>query len=629
MSSGIFSIGTSALNAAYTALRTAGNNVANASTPGYSRQTVVLSAQVGAMIGGNYLGQGVAVADVRRAYDTFLNRAANSAQAAASASDARASQLAQVDNLFADAETGLGSAIDSFFQQVQSLSQQPSDPAARQALLSAANQLVARFADTGSRLQEFRNNTDSQIRLQVDAVNRYASQIATLNDQIALARGSGHEPNDLLDQRDAAIRSLNESVRVTSVAQSDGSVNLFLGTGQSLVVGGRAMKLATQVDPSDPQALQIGIQDNGALSVIAPELIGGGTIGGLLQFRLEDLPAVENELGRLAVTMSDQFNIQHRLGNDRNGNPGGDFFKALQPVAFPATTNGNAATAISASFVDTTQLQASDYRVDYAGGQYTLTRLSDNASWTSATPSFNQDGLAITLSSTPPANGDTFMVQAVRGAARSLTMAVTQTNQIAAASPVRASMPSSNTGSLGIDTLDVVGPTRNAALSNATTITFTGANTYDISDGVTTLTGQTYTSGQPILFNGWQLSVHGAPATGDKINIAANVGGIGDNRNALALAALQTRGVIGGGQLGSAFAAVVARVGAETQNAQSYGKAQDAILQDALNAESSVSGVNLDEEASRLIQFQQQYQAAAKVIATARAIFDEVLGILR
>jgi flagellar hook-associated protein 1 FlgK len=629
MGSGIFSIGTSALNAAYTALRTAGNNVANASTPGYSRQTVVLTAQTGAMMGGNYLGQGVAVSDVRRSYDVFLSRAATSAQAAASSSDARATQLGQLDNLFANPDTGLGAAIDAFFQQVQGVSQQPADPAARQALLSAGNQLVARFSDAGDRLQEFRTNTDTQIGLEVDAVNRYASQIATLNNQIALARGSGHEPNDLLDQRDTALRSLNQSVRATAVEQSDGSVNVFVGSGQALVVGGRTMKLATQVDPSDPQSIQIGVQDGNGLSVIPPEMVGGGKIGGLLQFRMGDLPAVENDLGRLAVTLSDQFNIQHKLGNDRNGNPGGNFFDPIQPVAFPSTTNGNPATAIGVSFTDTTQLQASDYRVEYVGGQYTLTRLSDNTSWSSATPSFNQDGLAITLTGTPPASGDSFMVQPVRGAARSLSMAVTQTSEIAAASPVQASLPASNSGSLGVDALDVVGPARNPALANATTITFTSATTYDISDGVTTLTGQTYTAGSPISFNGWQLGVHGTPAVGDKINVAANVGGIGDNRNALALAGLQTRSLVGGGPLSGAFAAVVARVGSETQNAQSYGRAQDSILQDALNAESSVSGVNLDEEASRLMQFQQQYQAAAKVIATARAIFDDVLSIMQ
>jgi flagellar hook-associated protein 1 FlgK len=627
--SGILSIGTSALNAAYTALRTAGNNVANASTPGYSRQTVVLAAQTGAMIGGNYVGQGVTVADVRRSYDAFLNRAATSATASSSSADARATQLAQVDNLFSDPTTGIGAAIDSFFQQVQAVSQQPGDPAARQALLSAGNQLVARFNDAGTSLQQFRSDTDTQIGLQIDAVNRYASQIATLNNQIALAQGSGHQPNDLLDQRDSAIRSLNQSLRATTVEQSDGTVNVFLGNGQALVVGGQAMKVGMQVDPANPQEVQIGVQNGGSLSVIAPDSLGGGTIAGLLQFRSQDLPAVENELGRLAVTLSDQVNIQHKLGNDVNGNPGGNFFNPIQPVAFPSSANGNPATTISASFTDTTQLQASDYRVDYAGGQYTLTRLSDNATWTSATPSFNQDGLSITLSGTPPANGDTFTVQGVRAGARSLTMAVTQTSQIAAASPVRASMPASNTGSLAVDSLGAVGPTRNPAVANATTITFTSPTTYDISDGTTTLTGQTYAAGTPISFNGWQLNVHGTPATGDQINIAANVGGIGDNRNMLALSALQSQALVGGGQLSGAYAAVVARVGSATQNAQSYSQAQDSILQDSLSAESSVSGVNLDEEASKLIQYQQQYQAAARVIATAKTIFDDVLSIMQ
>jgi flagellar hook-associated protein 1 len=629
MSTGIFSIGNSALNAAYAALRTAGNNIANASTPGYSRQSVVLAAQTGAMIGSNYVGQGVAVSDIRRSYNAFLTQAANSAQAGSSAADARATQLAQVANLFADTATGIGPSLDAFFQQVQSLSQRPSDPAARQALLSSANQLSARFSDVGARLQEFRSNTDTQIKLEIDSVNRNAREIATLNDQISLARGTGREPNDLLDKRDTAIRNLNESVRVTSIEQSDGSVNVFLGSGQSLVVGGRAMQMKLQVAATDPQSVEIGVQDGATTSMLSPELLGGGKIGGLLQFRLDDLPAVENDLGRLAITMSDQFNIQHKLGDDRNGNPGQNFFNTIQPTAFPATTNGNPATAIAVSFTDTTQLQASDYRIDYASGQYTLTRLSDNATWTSATPGFNQDGLAISLANTPPANGDTFTIQPVRAGARSLGVALTQINEIAAASPVRVSMPATNTGSLAVDSLDAVGPARNPALANATTLTFTGANTYDISDGVTTLTGQTYTAGTPITFNGWQLNVRGTPAGGDQLNVAANVGGIGDNRNVLALSALQTKGLLGGNQLAGAFSAVVARVGADTQNAQTFSKAQDSILEDSLNAESAVSGVNLDEEASRLIQFQQQYQAAAKVIATARSIFDEVLGILR
>ena len=118
MSSGLFSIGTSALSAAYTALRTASNNVANVNTPGYTRQITVLQPEVGSYISGNYLGQGVSVADVRRVYSEFLTQQAHQAQAQASGASMRHQQLAQVTNLFADPTTGIGTAIDSFFSGI-------------------------------------------------------------------------------------------------------------------------------------------------------------------------------------------------------------------------------------------------------------------------------------------------------------------------------------------------------------------------------------------------------------------------------------------------------------------------------------------------------------------------------
>jgi flagellar hook-associated protein 1 FlgK len=626
MSTGIFSIGTSGLSAAYAALRTAGNNIANVNVPGYSRQTVVMSPQVGTFIGGNYLGQGVAVTDIRRVYSDFLTQQAHAAQAAAGEADVRYTQLAQVSNLFADPNTGIGATIDQFFQQVQDLSQRPADPATRQALLSAADLMARRFNDVGDRLQEFRSNSDTQIRQEVDAINRTAKEVADLNDKIALARGAGRSPNDLMDRRDVAIRKLNESIRVTIVEQDDGAANLFLGNGQPLVVGNRAFEMGVAIDPIDPQDLRVGIKAGTTLIPLGTD--AGGSIGGLLTFRSQDLPRIENELGRLATTLTQQFNTQHRLGNDRNGAAGGDFFKPISANAFAATTNTGAAT-ITAAIADATQLKASDYRVDFSAGTYTLTRLADGQSWTSATPTFNQDGLTIALAATPPANGDKFLVQAVRGGARSIDVAITQPNQIAAANPVAATMPATNTGSLEVQDLSVVGPTRNANLTQTVVLNFTNANTYTYTIGAVTSAAQTYTPGTPININGWSLTLQGTPRNGDQLTVAANTGGIGDNRNAIKLAQLANSAAVDGGALSGAFSAVVARVGGETQSAGIYADAQGAILNDSLNAESSVSGVNLDEEASRLMQFQQQYQAAAKVIATAKAIFDEILSIGR
>lgn len=627
MSTGIFSIGNTALNAAYTGLRTAGNNIANVNTPGYTRQTLVMVPQVGAFLGGNYLGQGVAVADVRRVYNDFLTSQAHQAQAASSAADTRYLQLTQVANLFTDPTTGIGANIDAFFRSVQDLTQRPGDASVRQAVISSGNLLTQRFNDVGTRLQDFRDATERQLRLEADSVNRLAAEVADLNNKIALARGNGRSPNDLMDRRDNAIRMLNTSVRVSAVEQDDGSVNLFLGNGQPLVVGARASTMDLTVDPIDPQNMRIAIRDGNALIPIDSDMVGGGRIGGLLQFASEDLPRVENELGRLATVLTAKFNEQHRLGNDRNGNPGGDFFRPLTPQGFGAQTNTGTAT-VAVTITDTTQLVASDYRVDFAAGNYTLTRVSDGRRWTSATPTFNQDGLNITLAGTAAA-GDIFNVQAVRNGSRSFGMAISQVSEVAAANPVQVTVPSTNLGSVVVDDVSVVGPTRNPNLTQAVTINFVSATQYTITAGGVTGPAQTYTSGTPINFNGWSLTVRGTPAAGDTLSLGANVGGVGDNRNALKLGQLVNTALVDGGRLASAFAGVVARVGGDTQSAQVFNDAQKTMLTDALNAESSVAGVNLDEEASRLMMYQQQYQAAAKVIATAGRIFEEILSIGR
>jgi flagellar hook-associated protein 1 FlgK len=630
MSTGIFSIGNSALNAAYTALRTAGNNIANVNTPGYTRQTVVLTPQVGSFLGGSFVGQGVAVADVRRTYSDFLTGQAHQATSAAAQSDTRATQLAQVAALFGNSSNGIGAALDNFFGAAQDLTQRPGDSAVRQQMVSAGNLLAQRFSDVGNRLQEMRAGSDRQIRLETDVINRTAQEIAQLNDKIALARGNGAVPNDLLDRRDAALRRLNESVRVTSIEQDDGSLNLFLGNGQPLVVGASANTFGLRVDPVDPKQLQVGVTARGgSFLVVDADAIGGGRIGGLMQFRTQDLPAVENELGRMAVALSSEFNTQHRLGNDAAGAPGENFFGPLSMTAIAARTNGNPATSASVALADATQLQASDYRVDYDGAQYTLTRLSDDQQWTSVTPSFTQDGLTITLSNTPPAAGDRFLVSPFAAASRELAVAITQGTKVAAANPLQTTLPATNLGSLVVDGISVQGPTRNPNLANPVNVVFTSASAYEIRSGATVLAAGAYSSGTPISFNGWNLTVRGTPAPNDSIAVSANVGGSGDNRNALQLANVADRLLIDASTISAGYSNVVARVGGAAQGADAFAQAQDSIRESALAAESAAAGVNLDEEATRLIQYQQQYQAAAKVIAVGRTIFDEILSLGR
>jgi flagellar hook-associated protein 1 FlgK len=634
MSTGIFSIGTSGLTAAYTALQTTGNNIANANTPGYSRQIVDLAAQVGTSLSGNYIGQGVAVVGIKRAYNELLTRQVDSAQASASQTDTRATLLNQINNLFSSTTGGLGAQVNQFFAQAQTLTQQPSSLAVRQSMLSSAQQMAAGFNDAYGQLQQMQQSANQQIGQEISTVNSTSAQIARLNDQIALATAAGGSPNDLLDARDQAIKTLNQSIGVTTLKQSDGSINVFLANGQPLVVGDQVTQMATGSDPSNPQNILVGTKAANTIIPLAASSSTGGNIGALMQFSLQDVPVAENQIGRLAAVISSQFNQQSKLGQDLSGAAGVNFFSSLSPtvIASPtnATSGGAPAETVTATFSDTTQLKASDYRLQVSNGQYVLTRLSDGQQTTLSslpgTPA-TLDGITISVSGTRT-NGDTFMIEPVRAAAGNLAVAIGQPQQIAAASPVQASIPSANIGTLSVSSLSVTGPTRNANLTDAVTVAFSSPTSYTITDSVSGATASgTYTPGQPIAFNGWSLTLLGAPKAGDSVNVAANVGGTGDNTNALALAQLQNANLIDGTSLGAGYAAVVSQVGTMTANAQADQQNQQSILHDAVNAQSSMAGVNLDEEASKLLQYQQQYQAAAKVIAIASTLFNQILSI--
>ena len=634
MSDGLFSIGTSALQATYTALQTTGNNIANASTPGYSRQTVQFTPLVETSLAGSYVGEGVAVDSIKRQYNQLLTQQVNQAQAGASQTDTRATLLNQVNNLFSSTTGGLGAAVDQFFSQVQTLTQQPSSLAVRQTVMASAQQMSASFNDAYGQLQSMTQNADQQIGQQISTVNTTIAQIATLNDRISLATASGGMPNDLLDQRDQAIKTLNQSIGVTTMQQSDGSINVFLANGQPLVVGDQVTKMGMGPDPSNAQNIVVGTLDAGSVIPLSASNTGGGAIGALMQFRLQDIPAVENSIGRMAVVVSSQFNQQSNLGQDLNGAAGANFFSTPAPAVIAGTKNarsgGAAVENVTITDSNPSQLQASDYTMQVSGGQYLLTRLSDGQQTNLSTGSYalapgspvTIDGMTISVSGAAT-NGDRFTLQPVRTGASDLAVAIGQPQQIAAASPIQAAMPSSNTGSLSVSSLSVQGPARNASLTNPATLNFTSATSYSINGGA----AQTYTSGQPIQYNGWSLTLLGTPAAGDQVSVSPNLSGTGDNTNALALAQLQNTNLVGGQPLGSAYASVVAQVGTMTANAQADQKNQASILGDAVNAQSSVAGVNLDEEAAKLMQYQQQYQAAAKVISIASTLFNQILSI--
>lgn len=631
MGGNIFNIGLTGLQAAQSHLATAGHNIANASTPGYHRQRVELQNNSPQGTGDGFFGTGVNVVTVKRIYSAFLDNQVALALGRQAYLDTYNNEIAQIDNLLADPNSGLTPALSEFFNTVHEVAADPESAATRQAMLSGAATLVSRFRSLEARMSRMYEAANGQVADLVTSINGLATEIARLNQGVIVAEGAvgGHSANDLRDQRDAVIEELNKLAGVTTVTQSDGSINVMIGSGQNLVVGSRAMTLTTSVSSEDPKRLDVGYGGVSGTSIITSSLTGG-QLGAVLDFQREALASTLNELGRVAAAVAFDFNQQHRLGQDLNGAAGTDFFTLPKPGMVPATGNsGNG--VLTGTIVDASALTTSDYRISYSGGSYTVTRLSDASVSVYASLPQTIDGVHLALDSGTPADGDTFLLQPTRTAARDIAVRLTDGSQIAAAAPIRSAAGTGNTGSAAISAGVVNGPPpADANLLQPVTITFTGPNTFDVSGaGTGNPTGLAYVSGGAISYNGWTVAISGAPRAGDTFTVTPNSGGVSDNRNATLLAGLQSARTIGGGAASyqGAYSQSVAAVGTKTREVQVAAAAQETLVSQTRMAQQSLSGVNLDEEAANLIRYQQMYQACGKVIEIASKLFDTLLSI--
>ncbi len=638
----IFNAGLSGLNAAQVGILTASHNISNASTPGFNRQEIVQGTNLPMFSGSGFLGQGTHVQTVKRVYDEFLGRQLLSASASASEMDGYLSQIKQIDNLLADPSAGLSPALAAFFNGVQDVAANPASIPSRQSMLSAAQSLVARFQSIDQRMAEIRDGVNSQIGGQVTSINTFSSQLADINQRIILARAGSQtqEPNDLLDQRDQMVRDLNKLIRVTTLTQSDGSFNVFIGNGQPLVVGAQSYQLQAVQAPDDPERLTVAISGVGGTPLILPEAqVTGGSLGGLLGFRSQTLDAAQNAVGRIALTLAQNFNDQHRLGQDLTGALGQDFFTVSGPVVAASSLNsGSGVPAVSVDAATIAQLTTSDYQLSYLGvGSYRLTRLADNQVQNFAALPQTVDGITIAAGAWAPVAGDRVLIQPTRQGARNIAVAPADPRLIAAAAPVRSSAALTNSGTAVISAGTVnAPPPPNANLTQTVTITFDNPpTTFDVSGtGTGNPSNVAYASGGDISYNGWTFQISGTPAAGDKFTVSANANGVADNRNAILLGALQTGTTMIGSASGgptasylSAYAQLVSSVGSKANEVEAIGTAQQALVDHTTQSLQQISGVNLDEEAANLLRYQQAYQASAKVLATAAKIFDEILAL--
>jgi len=666
----LISIGLSGLSASQTALATTGNNIANVDTAGYSRQSVVQKSASAEFIGVGYVGNGTTVADVRRIYSEYLNTQLRTSTGLDAEAQTYLTQINQTDALLADSTTGISSVLSSFFEALQTAAENPTDASARALLLTNASGLAERFSSVYSQLADQNTYINSQLSSMAEQVNQLASSIANYNQAIVQASASGATPNDLLDARDQALVDLSELIGVTVVMEGN-NANVFIGSGQPLVMGNTASTLTAEPSTTDPTRLNLMLT-SGYSSIDVTSVVSGGSISGLVRYREEVLDPTLNELGRLALVIADQVNSQLGQGIDLNGDFGTSLFSDINSALAASQRSlaqaGNSAGSgnLSVYIEDSSKLSTSDYEVTFSSATgYSVRRLSDGADLgsydLSDDPAPVIDGFSLAMEAGTVAAGDKFTIIPTRTAAGSIGVVMTDASKLAFAAPLVATSSSGNYGTGSISSvalasgsaLDIYDAAANAdtqaSIQNAMPVKLVfdaasgsaqGYTLYDVQGNAlgtgSIVPGQSNTVTVSIAANPpsvpsafeFELSISGSPAAGDSFTVAFNADSDSDNRNALALLDLQTASTVGKHSITSTYSQLIETVGAKASQAALDASATSTILSQATANRESVSGVNLDEEAANLIKFQQYYTAAAQVIKAAQQMFDTIINTL-
>lgn len=670
----LMSIGVTALNANFAALQATGHNIANANTQGFSRQSVDLATAGGRYTGAGFFGDGVNVSTVKRAHSDFLTREASITKSLAAADATRTAQLEQLEKVFGLGEGGIGNSAGQFFNAFVDVVNKPQDSSARQVVLSRAGELALRFRAASDRIDALQTGISQDLRVAVSSVNSLTKEIASLNDKISRAHGTGQEPNDLLDQRDLALSKLSELIQVTTLPADDGSVSVFMGGGQQLVLGLSASTLSATNNAYDTNKVQVSIRDATGDRLLPDNLFTAGSVAGLLRFQQYDITDARNFLGQMATAISYRMNEQQSLGLDLGSATSGSPLFAISesrvlahtqnaragglPVASYINGDGSLASSISMTVADAKELRASDYELlvplGGSAGPYQLTRLSDGVI-RMVNAGDVIDGFTLNVeASALPADGDRFLLQPVGQGAKSMQLALSDPRGIAAAAPVTATSGVDNVGTVAVGQIRAVtaDPASAALTSRITFTNDSGAYTWEMVDSANAVVRSGTGTWQPAVAinsadwlpsaptqrNDWTMTLTGVPRNGDVLTVEPTRYPSANNGNAAAMLAMRDEAMVGqetrigppdvvipGSTVTDAYANALADIGVRVQSSRSASTQSQAIAADVQAQLTSKTGVNLDEEAARLIQYQQAYQASAKVLQIAQSLMETLL----
>jgi len=632
--------GWSGLDAATQAMETVSNNTANVNTPGYNvesvRQTEVPGLPNGA-------GLGTDVTSIQRAFNQFVFSqmvGAGSASQAAQVAQSNAQNLAAIFPVASGGAGGLGAALTGFFTTMNAVSQDPTSLPNRQTFLSDARSLAADFNAVGGQLASSQASLNGQMTDAVSAINSLTQQIASLNKQIMAQQGSGAgSPNAAMDTRDNLVQQLGQELGVTVSTGANGALDIYTTGGAVLVGGGTSVNLTATSGGYGGGNLSITYQPTGQ-DVTAS--LSGGTIGGIISSQGQ-IAAAQNSVGSIAAALAASMNNQQSLGLDLNGAQGASLFSVGGPSVLAAANNTGAG-SLTAAITDTNSFVPGNYIVTKTGAGYqAVNTATGQATSLGGGPSLSLGGMTLTVSGTIN-TGDSFEIEPTATAAQTLSVATTDPKAIAAASAYVAS-PGSNIGNV---TAGAFGAVAGGSLPLGTvivpasyfgqnlTVKFTSATSFNVlSAGNAVVATGSFSAG-----TGAQVAVAypspaptgevaavtlspGTPAAGDTFSLTP--GGVNSNGNILVMTNLASQNLLSGQTLSNAYATLVGQVGSAGQAANFAATTAQGVLTQVQSVQQSISGVNLDEQAADLVNYQQAYQAAAQVIASAQTLFQSLL----
>lgn len=653
----ILQVGLSGVLASENALQTASNNVSNENTPGYVRETTNLAENASTPTSYGSLGAGVNVASVSRNFSSYAQTQLMNATSLSSATSGQTQTLNQLSSLFpvSSGQSGLSSAISSFYAAFQTLSTNPSSTPDRQSVLSQAQSLTAQYRNAMGIIETTQTGLVQQMQQSVSTINGLSTQLAGINKSILATPHGTPVPNSLLDQQAQALDQLSQQVGVNTIPGANGTLIITTKSGATLVDGAQSMRLSVQAGGTYQQSGQAGIIYQPTGQSLTSK-ITGGALGGALTAQ-NNVNSIQLQYGLLAQGITAVTNTQQAMGVNLKGQLGTPIFSVQGPQVFPAGANQGTAT-VTASVTDLSTVPATTYTLEYNGAQWNvINNTSGNRQTLSASSggTLSFGGMSLQVSGTP-ATGDRFLVNPAGSTAGSFQSVMTNPGDIAAAFPYVASpgtysasagLVNNNTGSESLSSGAVSNPSGTFSSGVAVvpsgvtpqsfTLSFTSNTQYQVAtSGGTVVASGTwggagstalaipYPSGS--LASGAAMTFSwggGTPASGDTFTFSS--GAPGNNANAVSMAQAANQAVLSQGSINQFTANMTNSYGNMAQAAKQNNASAQGTLTQAQTSLSNISGVNLNAEAAQVVSYTQAYQAASAIIQTSNTLFQSLL----